>query len=161
MRFITVLMIVAFLFVACSDSDESRPVPEVDAATAAALQARAFQRACLDVICAGAPIYAPGTTPDAVRRAILAQYTDEVQYLSESELEQRTTPEGRFIDGATLIGVRGPVTIERTDVLGVNVSISKGNRDFNGRTYLFLWNGTEWADTSPSAVNVTVTSSVS
>lgn len=49
---------------------------------------------------------------------------------------------------------------EQDNVTGVNVSISKGYRDFNGRTYLFLWTGTEWADASPDAVSVTVTSSV-
>jgi hypothetical protein len=96
-----------------------------------------------------------------VRRAVLAQYTDEVQYLSESEIAQRTSPEGRFADGATMIGVRGVLNTERDDVKGVNVWISKGHRDFNGRTYLFVWNGNEWADTSPDAVGVTVTSSVS
>ena len=161
MRAITALLVVAFLLAACSTNDDSRPAPAVDESTAAALQARAFQRACQDVICAGAPIYAPDSTPDAVRQAIFAQYTDEVQYLSESEIERRTSPEGRFADGATFIGVESVHSTGRDDVKGVNVSISEGYRDFNGRTYLFVWNGSEWADTSPDAVSVTVTSSVS
>jgi hypothetical protein len=161
MKLSTSLVIGALLFTACSGNGESHPLPVIDAATAASLQARAFQRACRDVVCAGAPIYAPATTPDDVRQSILALFTDEVEYLTDVEIEQRTTSEGRFADGATLIGVRGPGVTERRDVFGVNVSISKGHRDFHGRTYLFLWNGSEWADVSPDAVNVTVTSSVS
>jgi hypothetical protein len=161
MRTIMAVLVVASLCAACSDSDDALPAPAVDASTAAVLQARAIQRACQDVLCAGAPIYAPDSTPDEVRQAILAQYTDEVKYLSESEIVQRTSADGRFAGGATMIGVRGVLNTERDDVKGVNVWISKGSRDFNGRTYLFVWNGSEWADTSPDAVSVTVTSSVS
>ena len=158
---IALLVVASLLLVGCSTTDEAEPVPDVNASTAAELQARAFQRACQDVICAGAPIYAPDSTPEAVRAAIVAQFTDEVQYLSESEIEQRTSPDGRFSDGATLISVEGVQSTGRDDVKSVNVGISKGYRDFNGRTYLFLWNGDQWSDTSPDAVDVTVTSSVS
>jgi hypothetical protein len=159
MRAIIGLLVVASLLVAgCSTNDDSQPAPDVDAS---ALQGRAFQRACKDVICAGAPIYAPDSTAEAVREAIVAQFTDEVQYLNELEIEQRTSPNGRFSDGATLISVESVHSTERDDVKSINVWISKGHRDFNGRTYLFLWNGTHWADTSPDAVNVTVTSSLS
>lgn len=162
MRAIIGLAVVASLLgVGCSSSDDSQPAPNVDASMAAELQARAFQRACQDVICAGAPIYAPDSTPQAVRSAIVAQFTDEVQYLSESEIEQRTSPDGRFSEGATLISVDTVESTGRADVKSVNVGISKGYRDFNGRTYLFLWSGDQWSDTSPDAVNVTVTSSVS
>jgi hypothetical protein len=94
-------------------------------------------------------------------RAIVAQFTDEVQYLNESEIAQRTSPEGRFFDGATLNSVDSVQSTERVDVKRVDVGISKGHLDFNGRTYLFLWSGDRWGDTSPDAVNVTVTSSVS
>ncbi len=117
-------------------------------------------RACRDVICAGAPIYAPDSTPDSVRMALL-QYTDEVQYLTQPQIEQRYSPEGRFEDGATFIGVESVQSTERADVQGVNVSISRGRYDFVGRTYLFQWDGGVWVDASPDAVDVTVTSSVS
>ena len=40
-----------------------------------------------------------------VRQAIANQFTGEVQYLSDSELEQRTDSNGRFSDGATMISV--------------------------------------------------------
>ena len=155
------LAVASLLVVGCSTSDESQPAPNVDASTAAELQARAFERACQDVICAGAPIYALDSTPQPVRAAIVAQFTDEVQYLSEPEIEERTSPDGRFSDGATLIRVDTVESTGRADVKSVNVGISKGYRDINGRTYLFLWRGGQWVDTSPDAVNVTVTSSVS
>lgn len=162
MRTVLVALIAVLLVVAgCSSGDDSDPVPAIDAATEAELQARAFMRACQDVICAGAPIYARDTTPEPVRQAILERFTDETEYLDEIEVEQRTSTGERFMDGGTLIGVEGVHSTEKGDVVGVDASISKGYRDFTGRTYLFVWNGTEWADTSADAVGVTVTSSVS
>jgi len=158
---IAVLVVASLLGVSCSQDGASEAAPEIDDSTAAQLQARAFQRACLEVICPGAPIYAPDSMPDAVRQAIVNQFTDEVQYLSDSELEQRTDSDGRFSDGATMISVESVRGTERDDTMSVNVGISKGYRDFTGRTYLFVWKDSQWVDTSPDAVNVTVTSSVS
>lgn len=156
-----VLVVALLLGAGCSGNRESEVAPEIDESTATQLQARVFQRACQDVVCAGAPIYAPDSTPESVRQAIVTQFTDEVQYLSDSELEQRTSPDGRFSDGATMIAVESVRSTGRDDVKSVDVGISKGFGDFSGRTYLFLWNDNEWVDTSPDAVNVTVTSSVS
>ena len=156
-----VLIVALASVTGCSPTDDAQPVPAIDESTAVELQVRAIQRACQDVICSGAPIYAPDSTPDAVRKAILETYTDEVEYLSESEMEKRTNSDGRFADGATLIVVESVGSTERDAVKAVHVGISKGFRDFNGRTYLFVWNGTEWADASADAVNVTATSSVS
>jgi hypothetical protein len=158
---IAVLVAASLLGAGCSNDGAAEAAPEIDDSTAAQLQARAFQRACLDVICPGAPIYAPDSTPDVVRQAIVNQFTDEVQYLSDSELEQLTNSNGRFSDGATMISVESVRSTERDDTVSVNVGISKGYRDFTGRTYLFVWKDNQWADTSPDAVNVTVTSSVS
>ena len=155
-----VTLSISLLITACVSSGSVVPIPTLDSSASAELQAGAFMRACRDVICAGAPIYAPDSTPDSVRTALL-QYTDEVQYLSPSQIEERYSREGRFEDGATLIGVEGIRSTERADVQGVNVSISRGRYDFVGRTYLFLWDGGAWVDASPDAVDVTVTSSVS
>jgi hypothetical protein len=157
---VAVLVAVVLFGSGCSQDSDATP-PRIDDTTAAQLQARAFQRACIDVICAGAPIYARDSTSDAVRDAIAAQFTDEVQYLSDSQLEQRTDTDGRFPDGATLISVESVRSTSRADVKRVDVGISKGYRDYNGRTYLFVWKDDEWTDTSPDAVDVTVTSSVS
>jgi hypothetical protein len=157
---ITVLVVASLLGVGCS-AGGGADAPEIDAATAAQLQARAFQRACMDVICPGAPIYAPESTSEAIRQAIVTQFTDEVQYLSDAELEPRTGRDGRFSDGATMITVERARSTGRDDVAGVDVAISKGFRDFTARTYLFLWKNNQWVDTSPDAVDVTVTSSVS
>ena len=155
-----VTLSISLLIAACSSNTAVAPIPSLDSSTSAELQARAFMRACRDVICAGAPIYAPDSTPDSVRMALL-QYTDEVQYLTQPQIEQRYSPEGRFEDGATFIDVESVQSTERTDVQGVNVSTSRGRYDFVGRTYLFQWDGGVWVDASPDAVDVTVTSSVS
>ena len=150
------------LFVAaCTSTDSTGSIPSIDASTSAEIEARAFMRACRDVICAGAPIFAPDSTSDSVRQAIIIQFTDEVEYLSRSQVEEMYSSEGRFEDGATLIGVGRVVGTEREDVRGVNVSVSRGFNDSVRRTYLFLWDGKEWVDTSSDAVDVTVTSSVS
>ena len=150
---------VALFFAACSPGAGAAPVP--DETVSAQLQARAFMRACQDVICSGAPIYAPDSTPDAVRDAILDLYTDEVQYLTDSQVEERTNADGRFADGGILISTGPGHGTESGDVVAVDVGLSRGFREYVGRTYLFVWDGTEWADTSPDAVDVTVTSSVS
>lgn len=160
-RIMAVLAAASLLGAGCSLDGANEPAPEIDDSTAAQLQARAFQRACLDVICPGAPIYAPDTTPDTIKQAIVNQFTDEVQYLSNPELEQRTDSNGRFSDGAVMISVERVHSTERDDTVGVNVGISRGYRDFTGRTYLFVWKDNQWVDTSADAVNVTVTSSVS
>jgi hypothetical protein len=158
---VATVLAVTLLAVACTTGASSDSVPEIDDGTRAELAARAFTRACMDVICAGAPIYAPDSTPDAVRDAILDLYTDEVQYLTDSQVEERTNADGRFADGGILIST-GPVHgTESGDVVAVDVGLSRGFREYVGRTYLFVWDGTEWADTSPDAVDVTVTSSVS
>ncbi len=135
-------------------------MPEIDDGTRAELAARAFTRACMDVICAGAPIYAPDSTPDAVREEILA-FTDEVEYLDEDQTEQKADANGRFPDGAVMIRVRTVHGTERDGVVAVDVGLSRGPHDFVGRTYLFVWDGAQWNDTSADAVDVTTTSAVS
>ena len=63
---IAVLVVASLLGAGCSRNGDSEAAPEIDDSTAAQLQARAFQRACQDVICAGAPIYAPDSTPEGI-----------------------------------------------------------------------------------------------
>jgi len=111
-------------------------------------------------MCSGWPIYAPDSTSESVRAAVLP-FTDEVEYLSPIQLDERYSDAGRFSDRATWFDIGAPQATEQADVLGVDVWISRGRYDAERRTYLFLWDGTEWIDTSPDAVDVTVTSSVS
>jgi len=146
---------------ACSSADPQRATPAVDAASSADLRARAFMRACDDLRCAGGPIIGSDTIPDGVREAI-ARLTDEVDYLGPAEVEQRFSSTGGVFDGGvTLIGVEEVSETERDDVRGVDTWTSRGPGDFFGRTYLFRWDGDMWVDTSPDAVDVTVTSAVS
>ena len=165
-----IALIVAILLVgsACSlagsreaHPDSREPPPEMTPELSAQLQARAFMRACQDVACADVPILAPDSTPPSVRDAIVELFTDEVEYLTDSQLEERYDASGKYPDGAVWLNVAVVDTTERSDVVGVDVWISLGRFDFVGRTYLFLWDGTQWVDTSPDTVDVTVTTSVS
>ncbi len=159
---VAALIVVIFLVgSACTSTGSLEPVPVMTPELSAQLQARAFALACRDVICAGDPILAPDSTPPAVREAIVEQFTDEVEYVTESQLEERYTSNDRYSDGATMFSVTDVDTTKRNDVLEVDVWISRGRFEFVGRTYLFLWDGTQWVDTSPDAVDVTVTTSVS
>jgi hypothetical protein len=148
------------LTAACTAGPSDGTAPDVGESHAAELQARAIWRACNEVICAGAPIYAPDSTPELTRTALL-QFTDEIQYLSGEEVEAATSPDNRFGDGATMFEAGVPHDMERAAVVGVDVWISKGFQDAVRRTYLFAWDGEGWADTTPDASGVTVTSSVS
>ena len=161
-RRITALVVAALLVVAaCTTAGSGEPVPELTPELSVQLQARAFMRACQDAACAGAPILAPDSTPPAVRQAIIELFTDEVEYLTDSQRDERFDTNGQHSSGATMIDVVGVAATERGDVIGVDVWIGRGPFDFVGRTYLFLWNGTQWIDTSSDAVDVTVTTSVS
>jgi hypothetical protein len=53
-----------------------------------------------------------------------------------------------------------PRRLERADVMGVDVSVSRGRFEGSTETYLFVWDGTQWKDATPEAVGVTVTSAV-
>lgn len=160
-RVAVLVVVVLLVSSACVSTGSSEPAPAMTPGLSAQLQAGAFARACRDVICAGAPIYAPASTSPAVREAILEQFGNEVEYVEQSQLDRLYTSNDRFANGATMIGVGTVDATRRSDVVGVDVWISRGQYDFVGRTYLFLWNGAQWVDTSPDAVDVTVTSSVS
>lgn len=155
------LVLVLLLAVsACTGTDSSGPVPVVTREVQAQLQARAFLRACQDVICAGSRTLAPDSTSPAVREAI-SLHTDEVEYLEVPGLDAFYTSDGLFLDGAVMLDAGPTHSTERADVIGVDVWISRGLYEFTRRTYLFRWDGTVWVDTSPDAVDVTVTTSVS
>ena len=159
---ITALVVVILLIgSACAPTGSRQPAPVMTPELSAQLRARAFMRACQDVACAGAPILAPDSTPPSVREAIVEQFTDEVEYLSDSQLEERYDANGTYPDGAVWLNVNLVDTTERSDVISVDVWISRARFDFVGRTYLFLWDGIQWVDTSPETVDVTVTTSVS
>jgi hypothetical protein len=154
------LLVIGVAVTACTLSGSSEPAPSVDEATATELQARAIMRACRDVVCAGAPIYAPESTSEQLRAELL-KHTDEVRYVSATEVESATSSSGRFDDGATMFEAESPHDTAKANVVGVDVWITKGFQDAARRTYLFAWDGTEWIDTTADASGVTVTSSVS
>jgi len=129
-------------------------------ALSAELQARAFVRQCGGVGCAGRPILASDALPAEVRDAI-SGFAGEVEYIDLSKIDDLYGPDGRFSDGTILIEVGTVHSTERDDVLGVDVTLVRGFMDVKVQTYLFLWDGTEWVDTSPDAVDVTVTTGVS
>lgn len=156
-RRIGVLLIVLAL-VGCRTAPAAPALTEADAVE---LQARAFQRACADVICAGLPIYAPADTPAQLRAALLS-FTNEIRYLTPDEVEMLTNPDDAlFEDRGTLFDVGPPVVTSDPGVAGVDVFIVRGFDNVVGRTYLFEWDGASWQDSSPDGAGVTVTSSVS
>jgi hypothetical protein len=154
------LLVIGVAVTACTLSGSSEPARSLDETTATALQARAIMRACTDVVCAGAPIYAPESTSEQLRAELL-KHTDEVRHVSATEVESATSSSGRFDDGATMFEAGSPHDTAKADVVGVDVWITKGFQDATRRTYLFAWDGTEWIDTTSDASGVTVTSSVS
>lgn len=156
-RSIAWTVVVGCLAVACTNGIQ---VPAIDDETSAELRARTVWSACLDVACPGAPVLVDSSTPEDVRQQ-LAQFTDEIVYVSAAETEDRAPFGERFPDGATLFGVDAVRGTEKADVVGVDVSISTGPGDFIGRTYLFRWDGSAWISASADGAGVTVTSVVS
>lgn len=154
-----VVLVLSTLALGCT-SATSTGVPTVDADTTTELQARAFERACGDVLCAGTPILVPDSTSDGVREALTA-FSDEIRYVAPRQAEEEATPDGRFKDDATLIDVGEVRRTERNDVVRVDASITRAVADIDVRSYLFHWNGSGWIDASPDAVDVTITSVIS
>lgn len=146
------------VLVGCRSTPAAPALTEADAVE---LQARAFRRACADVICAGLPIYAPADTPAPLRNALLS-FTDEISYLSPDQIEALTDPDDAlFEDRGTLFDVEQPWVASNPGVVGVDVFIVRGFDNVVGRTYLFEWDGISWQDATPDGTGVTVTSSVS
>ena len=151
------VVIVALLSLSCSAANDP---PVLDGAVSARLEARAIWQACSDMACAGSPIFVSASTSEAVR-AELAESTDEIQYLSATELEALAPGDEMFPDRATSSAASRPQTLGESGVVGVDVSISKAPWDLLIRTYVFRWDGDAWVSTSADAVGVTVTSTVS
>lgn len=155
MRMWVLAAVLGLLACACSESTS-----ELSSEDIATVRAAAFSVACLEVLCPGASILAPDTLPDDVREAIRAGFSDEVEYVSEVSLEDRTAADGRFADGALLLSPGMPYQPDG-DVVAVDVELQQGFRDFVGRTYLFERDGDGWGAVSADSVGITVTSSVS
>lgn len=135
--------------------------PALTEAAAVELQVRAFQRACVDVICAGLPIYAPSDTAAQLRAALLS-FSSEIRFLTPDQVEALTEPDDAlFEDRGTLFDVDQPSVTSDPAVVGVDVFIVRGFDNVVGRTYLFEWDGAAWQDATPDGAGVTVTSSVS
>lgn len=134
-----------------SPSTTAGVIPAVDDLVRVDIQARAFKRECR-VNC-----LAVDSTPLPLREA-LAEHAVDVEFISASEVEETESGEGRFAEGAALITVQPLRRTERSDVKRVDVHASRGFGDASGRTYLFLWSGTAWVNTTADAVSATVTS---
>lgn len=152
------LLLVVLVLVGCRSTPAPPGLTEGDAV---GLQARAFRRACADVICAGLPIYAPADL-SAPFRAALRSFTDEISCLTPDQIETLTDPDDAlFKDCGTLFDADRPWVASNPAVVGVDVFIVRGFNNVVGRTYLFEWDGVSWQDATPDRAGVTVTSSVS
>ncbi|HKX76546.1 MAG TPA: hypothetical protein VJR05_14275 [Acidimicrobiia bacterium] len=123
------------------------------------MQVAAFAAACNDAVCAGAPIYSGDETPPGLRAAIVASFTDEVQYLTPAELEELTGLNGLFEGGGTYITVGEPRLLN-SETAGIDVWVLRGPFEGVGRTYLFRWNGADWIRASPEELGIVVTTAV-
>ena len=150
-------LVAALVVMVCACSESTSELAQDDIAT---VRAAAFSVACLEVLCPGAPILAPDTLPGDVREAIRTDFSDEIEYVTEQSLKDRTGDDGRFVDGAILISPGEPC--QATDsVVAVDVALQERYRDYVGRTYLFQRDGDRWIAVSPDSVGISVTSSVS
>jgi hypothetical protein len=152
------LFLIVLVLVGCRSTPAAPPLTEADAVE---FQARAFRRACADVICAGLPINAPADTP-APLRAALRSFTKEISYLTPDQLVALSDSDSAlFEDRGTLFDVDRPWVASDPGVVAVDVFIVRGFDNVVGRTYLFEWDGVSWQDATPDGTGVTVTSSVS
>jgi len=94
-------------------------------------------------------------TPAELRVA-LAPFYDEILYV---EIDDQFAPSVGW-DHCTLVSAT-PVRRLGPGVIGVDVWVLRGFLNGIGETYLFRWDGTAWADTTPEETGVTVTTAVS
>lgn len=138
--------------------------PAIDDAANVDLQVRAIIRACENAMCGEDPIYVSDEVSDRLRSALVDEFGDQVVFPSMEDSESRVNQEGQYDPPATSIEVEPVASTNDEAIVGVNVWTSRGTFDGFGQTYLFVWTGTAWADTTPGAPdsgNVTVTTAVS
>ena len=155
-----VLMPATLIIGGCSEQTSGEQAPTFSEVPQAELRARAIWSACTEIVCSGAPILVTSSTPDDVRTE-LAQFTDEIRYVTTSEVEAMAPLGARFPDGAALFESKPPQPTAKSTVVGVDVWIYRGPGNLVGRTYLFQWDGSQWNQASPVATGVTVTSVIS
>lgn len=156
-------VLIALVIVSGCTTATSSP-PAIDDAANIDLQIRAIVRACENAKCGDDPIYVSDDVSDRLRSALVEQYGDQVVFPSIEDSESRVNKDGQYDPPATSIGFEPAAPTDNDAVVGVNVWTGSGIFDGFGQTYLFVWTGTTWADTTPGAPesgSVTVTTSVS
>lgn len=145
---------------ACS-SDKAEPVPDLDDQTRIELQARAFARACSEASCDTGSVYASNDVPAELQTALIETVSPQIVFLSQSEIDQKFDTDGTAASSEIFVDPQGVDATSRSDVRGVDVWVASGPGDWSAKTYLFLWDGTAWINTTDDETGVTVTSSVS
>lgn len=156
-------LLIALVIVSGCTTATSTP-PAIDDEANIKLQVRAVVRACEDAMCGDDPIYVSDEVTDRLRSALVDEFGDQVAFPSMEDSGSRVNQEGRYDPPATSIEVEPVAPTNDETIVGVNVWTAKGVFDGFGQTYLFVWTGTEWADTTPATPdsgNVTVTTAVS
>ena len=161
-RGVVVALLLVVIVVGCTDGGgQATSAPDRSADAQLELRAATFASVCREVLCLGSPIYAPQTTEDALRDAIVAGFTDEVEYITDDRRRELTGTDGLFADGGTFIDVGNVYRPGPGDVAAVDVWVSRGFGNEEARTVLFQWDGETWREAAAGDVGVTVTTSVS
>lgn len=107
------------------------------------------------------PVCVSVDTSPQLRDAITAIFPVEVEYYTTSDDlkvggDDPSNPSYR----CTVLWPR-EVRTYRPGVIGVDVWVSESDFDLLAQTYLFRWDGSQWAETTPDETGVTVTTTVS
>lgn len=145
----------------------SAPPGALDGETTAELSARAAARACgsdcerLPVHVRDQLLYADTVVGDQepmpdLTRSALADVFAIVEFV-DMDGADRLMESG---DLGVLMGV-SPLDELADGVVGVDVSMVRGDGEFRTQTMLFMWDGSSWVDATSEDTGVTVTSAVS
>lgn len=133
---------------------------DLDAQTAAHLQARAIEAACSDAPCGNRPVLVARDSSQELRDALATAIPNEVRHFASLFSDALLGPDGLYLDGATAVVPSAPYELGENAV-AVDVWTHTGRLHGLGKTHLFLWDGTAWAETAADEVGVTLTTSVS
>ncbi|MEX2622190.1 MAG: hypothetical protein WD651_00515 [Acidimicrobiia bacterium] len=133
---------------------------DLDLQTEAQLQALAIAAACREAACGDRPVLVPRDTSQDLRQALAASLPNEIRYFDDLFAEALLGPDGFYLDGATAAVTSAPYELGEK-AIGVDIWTHKAQLHGMRKTYLFLWDGTAWTETTADEVGVTLTTSVS
>jgi len=144
------------LLVACGPVE----LLDLDGDTEAQLHVQAIVAACREAACGDRPVLLSRDTSQQLRQALAAFLPNEVRYFDELFAEALLGLDGLYLEGATAVVLSAPYELGESAV-AVDVDTHRGPLHGLGKTYLFLWDGVTWTETTADEIGVTLTTSVS